>query len=334
MAGSGVVAADAQPELETVADLLAAPVLTTGNGRSALRSDHPLAVTNVAGRELLAAADVVLGVGTRLVSLSDDLIQRAPGAALIQLNADEHDLDGGRYPAVAIHADAKLGLADLAELLATVDREPRPSELAELAELRRWAADQIRALAPLADYVAALRSAIPRDGIVVTDLTQVGYLASVAFEVYEPRSYLTAGWQGTLGYAFPTALGAKVANPDRAVVAIVGDGGFGYCINELATVVAHDIAVVDRLLRRRRIGNVRRSQQLNFGGRYLASNWPTLTSRRWPAPTGSRPRGLTGRTSWPLAVAAAIAAARATLIVVPVGAMPSPWHLLSDKPIR
>ena len=152
------------------------------------------------------------------------------------------------------------------------DGRERPSRAAELAELKRGVAARARAVGPQADYALAIREALPDDGIFVSEMTQVGYWANLAFPVYEPRTYITPGYQGTLGYGFPTALGAKVAHPDRPVVSINGDGGFGFCLNELSTMARHGIAAIAVVFTDDAFGNVRRIQQEQFGGRTIASD--------------------------------------------------------------
>ena len=104
------------------------------------------------------------------------------------------------------------------------------------------------------------------------ELSQVGFASWYGFPVYEPRTFITSGYQGTLGSGFPTALGAKVANPDRPVVAITGDGGFMFGVQELATAVQFNIGVVTLVFNNNAYGNVRRDQRERFDGRVVASD--------------------------------------------------------------
>ena len=113
---------------------------------------------------------------------------------------------------------------------------------------------------------------LPDDGVLVEELTQVGYAARFGYEVRRPRTLLSPGYQGTLGSGFPTALGAKVANPDRPVVAITGDGGFMFGVQELATAVQFNIGVVTLVFNNNSYGNVRRDQRTRFDGRVVASD--------------------------------------------------------------
>src|SRR5205085_9332814 len=116
-----------------------------------------------------------------------------------------------------------------------------------------------------------IRASIPDDAIVVEEMTQVGYWTRFGLPVHQPRTYITSGFQGTLGAGFPTALGAKVGNPDRTVVSINGDGGFMFNVQELATAVQHQIPLITVVFDDGAYGNVRRMQEQLYGGRTIAS---------------------------------------------------------------
>src|SRR5439155_1291706 len=116
----------------------------------------------------------------------------------------------------------------------------------------------------------AMRAAIPDDAIIVDESCQVGYWSRSGVPVYELRTYLTSGYQGTLGWGFPTALGAKIGNPDRKVISFNGDGGFMFNVQELATAVQHNIAVAIVVFDDGAFGNVLRTQRESFGGRTIA----------------------------------------------------------------
>ena len=125
---------------------------------------------------------------------------------------------------------------------------------------------------PQMAYLNILREVLPQNAIVTDELSQVGFASWYGFPVYQPRTFITSGYQGTLGSGFPTALGAKVANPDRPVVAITGDGGFMFGVQELATAVQFNIAVVTLVFNNNAYGNVRRDQRERFEGRVVASD--------------------------------------------------------------
>ena len=124
---------------------------------------------------------------------------------------------------------------------------------------------------PHVDYLRVIRAALPDDGFFVEELCQAGFTSYFAWEASAPRSYVSAGFQGTLGFGFMTALGVKAAHPDRAVVSINGDGGFLFGVGELATAAQFDLGVVTIVFNNDAYGNVLRDQQRGFGGRLLGS---------------------------------------------------------------
>jgi acetolactate synthase I/II/III large subunit len=323
-AGGGVLAAGATDALARLAERLAAPVVVSTFGRGAMSDRHPLALTALGGHRVLPEADVVLVVGSRFVNGGGNTI--ASPESLVLVNADERDLGGVRRPDVAVHADALLALEGLLALLQ--DMPERPSRAAEVAEARAWAAARLEAIPPQAAWLRALREAIPDDGILVDELTQVGYVARVAYPVYGPRTYLTPGYQGTLGYGFPTALGAKVANPDRPVVSITGDGGFGWCLQELATAHQFGIGLVTVVFNDGAFGNVRRIQMAQFDGRVIGSELVNPDYRKLAEAFGVRAARADSPEGLVPVLREALAAGEPALIEAPVEAMPSPWPVM------
>ncbi|HEY3061014.1 MAG TPA: thiamine pyrophosphate-dependent enzyme [Chloroflexota bacterium] len=324
--GGGVVAGDASQSLRALAERLEAPVVMSTNGRGALDDRHPLALTSMPGREVLATADVVLAVGTRFLN-GQQQQTLADGAQLILLNLEARDLGEPRSPTVALHGDAG---ATLDALLGELDGlGPRSSRKAELAALREWAGSVLAQMQPQYSWVRALRAALPEDGIFVNEFTQVGYMSQVAFPVYGPRTYVAPGYQGTLGYGFPTALGAKVANPDRPVLCITGDGGFGWGLAELSTARKYGIGLITVVFNDGAYGNVRRAQVEQFGGRVLGTDLVNPDFVRLAESFGVR--GM--RASTPGELEGLLRETLATghepvLIDVPVGAMPNPFQTL------
>ncbi|MDP6178509.1 MAG: thiamine pyrophosphate-dependent enzyme [Desulfatiglandales bacterium] len=134
------------------------------------------------------------------------------------------------------------------------------------------AKDLAEQLKPQHEYTMAIRNELPEDGIACFGVTQLGFYSWWGFPVYKPRTMIQPGYQGTLGYSFPTALGAKVGNPDKNVVCIVGDGGFMFNVQELATAVQQKINLVTVLFNDNAFGNVRRNQKEGYDGRYIASD--------------------------------------------------------------
>ena len=270
LAGGGVLAAGAWADLRQVAEQLGAPVVMTSNGRGALSDAHPLAMIQFALPDLLPKADAVLAVGTRMVSFANQPIVVGADRPVVRIDADPAQLNRTSPSTLPIAADAKLALAELAERLGQHNRK-RPSRRDELAALRRALTEELNAAEPQASLGRAIRAAVPEDAIVVEEMTQVGYWTRFGLPVYQPRTYVTSGYQGTLGAGFPTALGAKVGNPGRAVISINGDGGFMFNVQELATAVQHNIGVAILVFDDGAFGNVRRIQESQFAGHTIAS---------------------------------------------------------------
>jgi acetolactate synthase-1/2/3 large subunit len=175
-------------------------------------------------------------------------------------------------PDAAVVADAKAGTSELLTALRKVGYTKTRGRRATLREASAAALQDIQKVQPQMAYLNILREVLPSNAIVTDELSQVGFASWYGFPVYEPRTFITSGYQGTLGSGFPTALGAKVANPDRPVVAITGDGGFMFSVQELATAVQFNIGVVTLVFNNNAYGNVRRDQRERFDGRVVASD--------------------------------------------------------------
>lgn len=331
--GGGVVAGGATAALRDVAERLEAPVIMSQNGRGALDDRHRLALTSLAGRQALADADVVLAVGTRFLN-GQSQVALGPATRLILLNVEARDLGEPRQPLLAIHGDAAAGLSGLLEHLDGLP--PRASRAAELDAMRAWATGVLVQIEPQYGWVRALRASLPDDGILVNEFTQVGYVAQLAFPVYSPRSYVSPGYQGTLGYGFPTALGARVGNPGRAVLSITGDGGFGWGLAELSTARKYGIGLVTVVFNDGAYGNVRRSQLEQFDGRMLGTDLLNPDFVRMAESFGVRG----ARATTPAELEGLL---RETLVAdndepvvidVPVGPMPNPFRFLYPSRAR
>jgi acetolactate synthase I/II/III large subunit len=323
--GGGTLMAGAWDELRTVAELLEAPVVMSTDGRGALSDRHELAHTGLSGMRLLPQADVVLAVGTRFFqpAVAWGL---PPGAKVIRVDIDPDEIARHGAPTIGIVGDARGALAALRDLLDGAPR--RPSRAAEMRAVREQAAALLAPIQPQAAYSAAIRAALPDDGILVADLTQVAFFATLGFPVYCPRTFIGPGYQGTLGSAFATALGAQVGNPDKKVVALMGDGGFLYNVQELATMRQRRLNAVAIVFNDNAYGNVRRTQREAFAGHVIAAD---LVNPDFVALAESfGVRGL--RVDTPDALRSvlgdALAAKEPILIEVAVGEMPSAWHLV------
>jgi len=266
-AGGGAAAADAGPALLELAERLQVPVVLTEGARGLMPSRHPLVLTGLGGRAVFPHADVVVAVGTRFLDAQARPTRSDPRCRFVYVNIDAGHCGTPRREGVALTADARTTLEALVD--GVKDLPPRASRAEQVAKVKAWSEVQIKRILPQSDYVDVLREALPDDAIVVSELTQVGYFANVAFPVQRPRSFLTPGYQGTLGYGFPTSLGAAVGNPKRRVVSINGDGGFGWGLQELATAARYALDVTIVVFADGRFGNVQRIQRRTFGQEYV-----------------------------------------------------------------
>src|SRR6266540_1348567 len=309
----------------------AAPVLPYRRGRGVLDSRDPLSVTLPLGRELWGEADVVLGIGTRLFygyahwGIDAEL-------AVIRIDADPDEPERFARPTVALIGDAKPILRHLIDALSA---HHRPSRRAEMEERQAKMRRRLEKLAPQIAFLDAIRAELPQDGIFVDEVTQIGFAARLLFPVYRPRTFLSPGYQDILGWGYATALGAQHARPDVPVLSIAGDGGFLFTSNELATAVHHRIPLTVIVFSDGAFGNVRRTQEEQFGNRVIASDLTNPDFMRYAQSFGAE----ADRAHSPQQLRAALQRAfkrrdGPTLIEVPVPQMPSPWEFIHMPRVR
>ncbi|MFI0085659.1 thiamine pyrophosphate-binding protein [Streptomyces bobili] len=245
IAGGGVVRSDASGKLRRLAELLQAPVVTTPGGKGAFPWTHPLSLQSwLEDRhttDFLEDADVLLVIGSGLGELSSNYHTFKPRGRVIQIEADLGKLEAN-HPALGIHADARLALQALLETVSKREDRAAPervrSVLAKVAD--RIAAQE---LTLEQEVLASVRRALPASSPSFWDMTILAYWAWSAFDAKGPNRMHSAQGAGGLGYAFPAALGAAVADPTRPVLAVSGDGGALYSIAELATAKQYDLNV-------------------------------------------------------------------------------------------
>jgi acetolactate synthase I/II/III large subunit len=226
-------ALDAADEVRALAERLGAPVVSYRRGRGVLDDRHPLSQLLPGGHALWAKADVVLAVGTRLqLPLSawgtDDKL------ALIKVDIDRDELDRIRAPRIGLVGDAAAVLARITQHLTHLPAT-RPDRIAVSRALKERVAADVSVLGPQLGFLGAIRDVLPDDGVLIDELTQVGYSARAAYEARKPRTFISSGYQGTLGWGVATALGAKHALGDMPVVALSGDGGFMFNVQDRRT---------------------------------------------------------------------------------------------------
>ena len=325
--GGGAAASDVWDTVAALAETLGAPMMSSGNGRGSFDDRHDLALLPMPGRELLhQRTDCVLVVGSRGLDGRGLPLRVPEGAKVISLNLDPDAFGPPREFDATITGDAAAGLSALAARL-----DERPPWCDDLDDVRARGADAIAELQPQLGFAEALRAAMPDDAVLVNELTQVGYLSSVAFPVHAPRSYLYPGYQGTLGYGYPTAVGAAVGNPDRPVVSINGDGGFGYGLAELATVANYDIPLVGVVFHDGAYGNVQRMHKAQFEGDHYGTELTNPDFVQLAEAFGVR--GHTASTPDELrsTLSAAIDRREPALINVPIGITPDPWRIIAAR---
>jgi acetolactate synthase-1/2/3 large subunit len=276
-AGGGVALSEASRELMALSEALGAPVATTAEGKGVIPEDHRLALGvgyygHGASSWAMPKADVVLAVGTRLTACMAGLNAPHEPQRLIHLDVDPTVI-GKNYPAeVSIVADARLGLQALLE---EVRRQEPPgprwpeTELQEMRDLQeQWLYEQ----APhQVDIMRRIQGVLSNDTVLVSGITNVAYWSYFAYCARQPRRYITSSYFATLGYGFPVALGAKVAAPERPVVALTGDGGFMYALPDLATAVQYGIGVVVVVFVDNALGASKNDQMTRYQGRVVGT---------------------------------------------------------------
>jgi acetolactate synthase-1/2/3 large subunit len=263
--GAGAVGAGA--EILELARLIQAPVTAHRSGRGVVSEELPYGFGFAAAHKLWSKTDVLIAIGTRIELAYLRWRTLPPNLKIIRIDIDAREF--ARRPAeVAIISDAR---AAVRAILAAVKalRMTRPSRAAEFAHLKAVSRREIEVVQPQLEYLDVIRAVLPRDGFFVEEICQVGFTARFGFPVYEPRTYVTCGYQENLGFGFMTALGVKVANPKKPVISITGDGGFMFGVQELATAVQYRINLVTVVFNNRSFGNVLRDQRISFGGRLI-----------------------------------------------------------------
>ena len=338
MTGSGAQHAGAA--VAALAEALDAPVAAFRGGRGVVAEDHPLGVSSVVAHRLWPEIDVLIGVGSRLelpymrwTGMAKLIDRPAPPPHLVRVDIDPTEMQR-LVPQAGIVADAGLGCRAL--LVAIGKRRPPEDSAAaraRIAAAKAVARRAIETVQPQLAYLDVIRAVLPRDGYFVGELSQVGFTSYFGYPVYQPRTYVSEGYQGTLGFGFPSALGVKVAHPDRAVVSVTGDGGFMFAMPELATAAQERIGLVTLVFNNSAYGNVLRDQRTNYANRVIGATLTNpdfvalgsafgIDSVRVDSPETLRPR-----------LTEALGSGRPALIEIAVaqGSEASPWEFIHPK---
>jgi acetolactate synthase I/II/III large subunit len=324
-------AMDAGEEIRELAERLGAPVVSFRAGRGILSDEHELALTLPGGHRVWPKADLLIGIGSRLMEPLHHW-GRASHLKVVRIDIDPVEMNRLGEPDVGLLGDARVTLQALLEALRSRARSsPRRGEAVRAAKLA--VARDIQKIQPQLSYLDAIREALPRDGIFCDEITQCGFASWYGFPVYRPRSHINCGYQGTLGYGFATALGVKVAHPDKPVVAIAGDGGFMFNVQELATAVQYKIGLVTVIFNSNSFSNVKRQQQEWFGNRTIASDLVNPDFVELAHSFGAAGVRVNSPDDLRKALRKAFAESGPTLIEVPVGQMASPWEFIILPPL-
>lgn len=317
----------AAAEIRALAERLNAPVIANHMGLGVLDSRHQLSFNYLGGVLLWPEADLVIGIGTRMMLQADWGIGNKK---VVRIDVDEDQIIKLVPTDLAIVSDAIDAISAInAEL-----GKPAGSgwDASTFDKVRSKLTDLCRPLGSQIAFTNAIREALPEDGIFVDEVTQLGHTSRLLFPVYAPRTYLTPAYQGTLGCGLATALGAQVACPDKAVVSLSGDGGFMFNVQELATAAQHDIPLISIVFNDNAFGNVRRIQEQRFGSRFIASDLKNPDFVSMAKSFGLASSRAEDAPALKKAIKEGLAARKPTLIEVPVGELPDPWKLLKATP--
>jgi acetolactate synthase-1/2/3 large subunit len=331
MVGGGARGASA--EVTALARVVQAPVTAHRQGKGVLAEDDPLSLLPPAAWQYWQDCDLLIGIGSRLELQHFRWRWMPEGLKTLRIDIDPTEMVRLK-PDLGLVTDAALGTAALVKALE--GRPARANREAEFATLRTAAEEAFRSVQPQESYLRVIRKALPRDGFFVEEVSQVGFSARMCFPVYEPRHYVTCGYQDNLGFGFNTALGVKVAHPDRAVISISGDGGFMFGVQELATAKQFDIGVVAIVFNNAAYGNVRRDQQTTYGNRLIGSELENPDFVAMARSFGVAAHKVTSPEELAEVLPDAIAANAPVVIEVevPRGGDASPWPFVHPAPLK
>lgn len=272
-AGGGIARSDAFGELAKLTEMTGIPVVNSAGGKGVIPYSHPNSIGTWVGAEgpikkMIDGAEVIVAIGTRFTPRNP----AGTGSKVIHIDPDKSILSRPHPNKLKLKGDAKATLSKLNKTLEALGCDSE--ELAERHAFDKASLEEHREKDRSEDaaypWLVAITDAYPDEATGIWGMTQLGYYSRQHFEVDRPWSYIDSGYMGTLGYAYPTAIGAKVGVPDRPVICIVGDGGFMYASGELSTAVKYGINVVAVVFNDGAYGNVARDLDQDFGGSYEA----------------------------------------------------------------
>ena len=281
LAGGGVILSGAARELARLAEFMLMPVGTTFMGKGAVPETHPLALGcvgmhgSIEANKLILEADVILAVGTRFSDRTTGTLDEfCPEATIIHVDVDSAEIGKNVKTDLPIVADAKKALRSIYEQVAhkteKTTQSPWFGRVEQIKEEYREAVKGVSSLQPR-DLLRELRTLLPAKAIVATEVGQNQMWAALHYKVLEPRTFISSGGLGTMGFGFPASIGAKVAKPNVPVVDIAGDGSFRMTEQELSTSVTQGIPVIVAILNNSTLGMVYQWQRLFYNKRFAES---------------------------------------------------------------
>ncbi len=308
-------------EVTQLAEMLQAPVVAYRTGQGVIDGRHYLSLHTPPAHEYYKTTDVVLAIGTHM-RIPLQRWGTDSNMTIIRIDVDSDAMHRIKQPDLPIVAQSEDALPLLLDAVAKHNIK-RDSAKDEMLTIKANWAKTIAYLEPQNTYLRIIREELGEDGIFVDELTQVGFAARINYPVYKPRTFISTGYQGTLGYGFPTGLGAKVAKPDTPVVSIAGDGGFMFSVQSLATAVQHKIGLVTIVFNNNAYGNVQTMQIRDYGERVIATNLVNPDFVKMAEAFGAN--GFRAETEDQLrqAIQKGFASNLPTLIEVPIGETPS-----------
>jgi acetolactate synthase-1/2/3 large subunit len=281
LAGGGVILSNASPELLQLAELLMMPVATTFMGKSCFPENNPLSMGNIGmhgtrlANKMILEADVLLAVGTRFQDRSTGTLDTfCPDATIIHIDIDAAEIGKNVDVEVPIVADAKPTLRlihqQLVRKIKKREETPWLKRVKEVKEKFLSEMDLGKGDLTSPKLLRELRKLLPENAIIATEVGQNQMWAALHFQTIKPRTFISSGGLGTMGFGFPASIGAKVACPSCPVVDIAGDGSFRMTEQELGTSVTEDIPVIVVILNNSMLGMVAQWQRLFYKGRYAA----------------------------------------------------------------
>ncbi len=332
LAGRGAVKASVAPEITRLAERLKAPAVMTPEAQGLIPRGHPFYAGNFTLwlNPVLKEADAVLVVGSRLRASGNTRLDLGMEPKVIQIDCDAGELGRNHRTDLGISADAGLTLNALLDILGNVSSSTWRE--AEIARLRDNLQNRLEKAAPLQmSIIDSIYEAIGDDGIIVPDVTNLGYWSDIAYPVSKIYSYVDSSYFATLGFAFPTSLGVKIGNPDRPVIAICGDGGFPYASAELATAVQEKINVIVLLFSDNAYGTVKGIQRRQFGERYFGNELHNPDYVKFAEAFGATGVRLKSHEELGRQLSLALKADRPVIIETPVPPLETPWDALIDN---